>query len=312
MPSGLNTERKSAIGKFAPIGLLAAMCGSAALADTATSTTAAASEPADKWQYTLLNSTPEDELRGMDTDRPNITNTPHTIDAGHLQIETGIFDYTYYRDRYQGANARFDGISAAQFNFRLGVLNNVELNAVVNSFEWLRSSDYLADQSRREGGFGDTVVGGKLNLWGNESGDEVWATALGIQPQFKIPTARQDLGNGHAELSVGVPFLVNLPDGIHLALQSTVGWQRNVENTGDVAAWQNAASIDRVFLRNFDFYVEYWASCTTEHHQESPQTLDVGVTYPLSDNVVLDTGVNVGLNRSSETLEWLAGFSIRL
>ena len=31
----------------------------------------------------------------MDTDRPNITNTPHTIDAGHLQIEAGAADYAY-------------------------------------------------------------------------------------------------------------------------------------------------------------------------------------------------------------------------
>jgi hypothetical protein len=51
---------------------------------------AAASQPPDKWQYNLFNPTPTDLLSGMDSDRPNITNTPHTIDAGHLQIETGV------------------------------------------------------------------------------------------------------------------------------------------------------------------------------------------------------------------------------
>ncbi len=55
--------------------------------------TTAATQPADKGQYTLFNPTPADQLRGMDTDRPNKTNTPHTIDAGHLQIEIGGFDY---------------------------------------------------------------------------------------------------------------------------------------------------------------------------------------------------------------------------
>ena len=34
------------------------------------------SAPFDKSQYDLFNPVPDDALRGMDTDRPNITNTP--------------------------------------------------------------------------------------------------------------------------------------------------------------------------------------------------------------------------------------------
>lgn len=312
MPNLLNAERKSAIWSFAKIALLLTVCSRAALADDPTSTTAASTQPSDKWQYTLFNPVPLDELREMDTDRPNQTNTPHTIDAGHLQIETGAFDYSYYRDQYQGANARIEALALGQFNFRLGILNDLELNAIINSYDFLRISDYVANQSTRQNGFGDTVVGGKLNFWGNDGGDDVWATALGIQPQFKIPTARQELGNGHAELFVGLPFLMNLPMGFHLGLQTTVSWERNLENTGDVTGWQNSASIDRVFFGKFDIYLEYWSLLTTQFHQESQQTLDVGFTYPLNDNVVLDTGANIGLNKASSTLEWLAGVSVRL
>src|SRR5271170_680644 len=144
-------------GKFAL--LMAAVCR-AALADDPTSA------PTDKWQYTLFNPVPTDDLRDMDTDRPNKTNTPHTIDAGHLQIETGAFDYNYYSDHYQGANDRLETLDIGQFNFRLGVLNNLELNAVVNSYDFFRDTNYPSDQSTRQNGFGDTVVGGKLNFWG--------------------------------------------------------------------------------------------------------------------------------------------------
>jgi len=282
------------------------LCARAALAaDPAT-------QPADKWQCTLFNPTPEADEREMETDRPDKTDVPSTIDAGHLQIETGFFDYDDYRDRYKGDNARTETLDLGQFNFRLGVLNDLELRLIVNSYDFFRNTDNNTNQSTRQNGYGDTVVGGKLNFWGNEAGDTVWATAFGIEPQLTLPTARGNLGNDHAELFVGLPFLINLPDGFHLGLQPTIDWQRNSTDTADVTGLQNSASLDRVFFGNFDIYLEYWSQVTTERGQEAQQTLDVGFTYPLNDNVVLDTGLNFGLNRASDTLEWVSGISVRI
>jgi outer membrane putative beta-barrel porin/alpha-amylase len=298
--------------------LILVVSSAAAFADPPTSATSAASaaspatQPADKSQYTLFNPTPEDLLRDMDTDRPNKTNTPHTIDAGHLQIETGLFDDTYNRDRYHADNALSNDLLLGQFNFRLGILNNLELNVILNSYDFSSFKDYVSGDSIRQNGVGDTIVGGKLNFWGNEMGETLWATALGIQPQLKIPTAREQIGNGHAELDVGLPFLMNLPDAFHLGLQTTVGWDRNFNADGDVTGWQNSISVDRVLIDNFDVYVEYWSMVTTEHHQEAQQTLDVGFTYPLNDNMQLDTGVNFGLNHASDSIEVTAGVTVRI
>lgn len=58
-------------------------------------------------------------------------------------------------------------------------------------------------------------------------------------------------------------------------------------------------------------YLEYASDVTTEKHVEAEQTIDVGGTYPLNDNVVLDSGVNFGLNRASDNIEVLAGVSVR-
>jgi hypothetical protein len=240
-----------------------------------------------------------------------VTNTPHTIDAGHLQIEAGVFDYSYYRNRYQAANARSDVFGFGQFNLRLGVLSTLEVNAVIDSAEFVRNTDFILHQSSRQSGLGDTVVGAKLNLWGDQGSDAVWATALAIQPQFKIPTARENIGNGHPELFVSIPFLVNLPADFHLGLQTAVSWERNSANDGEVTGWQNSVSVDRVFADRFDIYLEYATHLTNEHHQETQQTLDVGVTCPLSDNLALDTGVNVGLNHATNNVEWLGGMSVR-
>jgi len=278
-----------------------------ALADESNATAPAA----DKSGYWLFAPVPEAELRGMDTDRPNKTNTPHTIDAGHVQLEAGFFDHVHNRDRYQGADARTDALALGHVNLRVGVLDTLELNAAIDSVDFLWTKDYLAGQSTRQRGIGDIVVGGKLNLWGAEGGDEVWSTALAVQPQWKVPTARQDLGNGHNEFFFGVPFAINLPADFHLGAQTTVSRERNRGNAGDVTGWQNSLSLDRVVVGALDVYVEYWMHLSSERHVEAQHTADIGFTYPLGDNIVLDMGVNLGLNKASNTVEWLAGASVR-
>ncbi len=270
-----------------------------------------AASSSDKSAYDLFDPTPADRLRGMDTDRPNKTNTPHTIDAGHIQVETGIFDYAHNRDRSQGADATTDMLALGRFNIRLGVLDNVEVNVAFDSDDLLWSKDHLAQQSTRQQGFGDIVAGGKVNLWGGEGSDAVWSTALALQPQFKIPTAQGDLGNGHPEFFFGAPFLANLPADFHLGLQTTVSWERNLANTGDVTGWQNSASLDRVLFDTVDVYVEYWSHVSSERHIAAQQTFDVGFIYAVSDNLTVDAGANIGLNKASNTLELLSGFSLR-
>ncbi|HWE01465.1 MAG TPA: transporter [Tepidisphaeraceae bacterium] len=268
-------------------------------------------QPPDKWRYTLFDPTPADQLRGMDTDRPNATNTPHTIDAGHLQLEAGALDYSYYRDRSINDDVRSDDFSFGQFNFRLGLLNNLEVNAVIDAYDLDRSRRYDTRTSARAAGFGDTVVGGKLNFWGDDGGEQVWTTAFAVQAQFKVPTARSNVGNGRFEFSVAFPFLMNLPAGFHLDYQPGVSYQRDSLNGGYVTGMENAVSIDRVVWRNLDVYLEYASDVTTESHVKAVQTLDVGGSYSLSDNVVIDLGVNFGLNNASTTVEMLTGVSVR-
>jgi hypothetical protein len=196
-------------------------------------------------------------------------------------------------------------------NFRLGVLDDLEINAAIDAFDFDRTQDFNSHITTRAHGFGDTVFGAKLNVWGNDGSDATWASALAIQPQLKFPTAADGVGDGHFEFTIAVPFLINLPDGFHLGYQPGLSQQRNLANTGYVTGFQNSVSIDRVLISNLDLYLEYASAVTTEKHTKAVQTLDVGGTYPLNDNLIVDTGVNVGLNNASTNIELLAGISIR-
>lgn len=293
--------------KIPVIGIIAGLICGAAMVAADPSTDATTQPVADKSQYDLFHPVPSNQLRDMDTDRPTVTNTPHTVDSGHLQIEAGFVDYSFYHRN----NFRSDDLAVGEFNFRLGVLNQLELFAAVNAFEIDRDHDYGTGKSAHNNGFGDTQLGGKLNLWGDEMGEQIWATAFAIQPQFKFPTAGHDVGNGKFECAVGFPFLVNLPMGFHLDLQTGISGERSTANTGYVTGWQNAISLDRNLVGKLDVYVEYASDVTTEKHSQPVQTLDVGYVYPLTDNMVLDTGLAFGLNKASDNVEVLAGLSVR-
>src|SRR5687768_12670676 len=66
-------------------------------------------------------------LRELTTDRPDSTESPFTVDAGHVQIEMDFL--TYGRTRLDGA--RTVEWEAAPFNLRWGVSANTELGVFV-------------------------------------------------------------------------------------------------------------------------------------------------------------------------------------
>jgi hypothetical protein len=73
----------------------------------------------DKSEYTLFNPTPSDCMREFDPDRPDVTDSPFTVDAGHIQFETGLFSYALSRADQQGVvTEEFD---IADTNIRLGL-----------------------------------------------------------------------------------------------------------------------------------------------------------------------------------------------
>src|SRR5688572_22582399 len=58
---------------------------------------------ADKSAYTLFNPTPRELMREMSTDRPDVTESSKTVDAGHVQVELSFGDYV--RDEQDGVKS---------------------------------------------------------------------------------------------------------------------------------------------------------------------------------------------------------------
>src|ERR1035437_10086184 len=48
----------------------------------------------DKSAYTLINPTPHNLMRELTPDRPDKTESPYTVDAGHYQLEMSFVEFT--------------------------------------------------------------------------------------------------------------------------------------------------------------------------------------------------------------------------
>jgi hypothetical protein len=59
--------------------------------------TDAAEDLGNKSRYNLFNPTPEKLLRELASDRPDQTEGPTTVDAGHWQFEMDFATFTYNR-----------------------------------------------------------------------------------------------------------------------------------------------------------------------------------------------------------------------
>ena len=77
-------------GRSAMVGMATAWLSCAA----ATALAQDAGPGADKSHYTLFDPTPRALMREMATDRPDVTESPYTVDAGHVQVESSFVEYT--------------------------------------------------------------------------------------------------------------------------------------------------------------------------------------------------------------------------
>src|SRR5207244_9519104 len=111
----------------------------------------------DKSKYSLLNPTPRQLMREMNTDRPDKTESPFTADAGHFQIEADILSYTYDRYNQAHTDTRVETVRLAPMNLKVGLFNDVDLQLVVDTYESVRTHDLTTGMVQRNRGFGDLL-----------------------------------------------------------------------------------------------------------------------------------------------------------
>jgi hypothetical protein len=259
-----------------------------------------ATDGQDKSRYNLLDPTPANLLRELASDRPDKTESPTTVDAGHYQLEMDFATFTL--DRAGGV--RTESWNVAPLNLRIGWLNNLELSLVFDSYLHVKEE---AGTTSTMSGVGDFTTRAKINLWGNDGGQ----TAFAVLPFVKFPTNTDGLGNNSVEGGVIFPLSVKLPWKIDMGGGTGIGFGRNKSGSSYHAEFLNSVTFGHQIIGKLSGYCEFFANVSTERDSDWIGTVDLGLTYALNENVQLDCGCNIGATHAADDFNAFSGLSIR-
>lgn len=281
----------------------AAFATTAALADAVhTAEANPAVMDSNKAHYSLFNPTPKELMREMSTDRPDTTESPITVDAGHCQIEASFLDYN--RDQSQGTKT--DTWTAGAVNLKVGLLDRTDIQFVFDAHTNAKTT--TAGASSTANGISDLTIRLKQNLWGNE-GDT--RTAFGLMPWISAPTGSDDLSADKYQGGMIAPLAFGITKRVAAAimLQADALWN-------DAAAqyyveWTHTATCGFEITDALGMFTEYVGQNDSGTASNYRASANIGLTYALNDNLILDTGVRLGLNEAAEDFGWFAGVSYR-
>ena len=258
--------------------------------------------------YTLFNPTPTALLRDLSTDRPDVTEGPVTVDAGHYQLELSFLDYTRNRD---SDGVRTTTSVIAPFNLRIGLTNRIEFNVIFEPYVISRTrTPGLPTETLR--GQGDLTLRFKINLWGNDGSEPGFGkTAFALIPYVKLPTARTGLGNGRVEGGLILPLSIELPADFGISFMAEGDVVRDAANRRYGFEFVHSVSLGRKLVGPLSAYVEYVGVAPIRTGSTYRSFFSSGLTYGLGKNAQFDLGARFGLNRASDDLALFTGFSIR-
>ena len=213
----------------------------------------------DKSGYNLFHPTPRALMRELSADRPDKTDCPFTVDAGHFQVEMDFANLTCNRPNSARGNVRFTSYEAAPMSLKVGLLNNLDFQFVCAPYRWERTEDRGAGTTERKSGFDGITPRFKLNLVGNDRG----FFALALIPFVKLPVSHAHLGNGSVEGGLGIPFSFDLQDW-DLGFQTTFHFNRNETGRRYHGEFDNSVSIGHPLIGKLSLSAEFFSAVSTQ------------------------------------------------
>lgn len=248
----------------------------------------------------LVADRPVVRLREMTTDRPDTTESPFTVDAGHLQIETTLFGFA--RSPRDPAGMRDDSYEFGTSNLRIGVTPALEVDIIVQPYGIVSPGGGAARQT----GVGSLDLRAKLNFWGNDGG----ATALALLPYVSIPLDRSNgIGPPDIEYGLLIPLNVTLGGPFSLGLNAGVNVRRDDAALPYRGYGIGTASLAVSWTDDLGSYFE--ATVEVGGGAPASTSLNTGITWQAGDNLQFDAGTQFGVSGNAPVFAPFIGVSAR-
>ena len=245
----------------------------------------------------LFNPKPKNELRDLAADRPDNTETPITVDPGHIQLE--ISGVAYSRD--ERGNTADKSTTWLETNLKFGLVESADLQIVFATYA-REEAEVKGAGTSDQSGFGDVEVRLKWNVLGNDGGRNAFA----LFPFVKIPTGA-GLSNEEWEGGIILPCARDLREGVGF------GAQAEFDLAYDDGKGEHRLDFLHTVVFGLDLneragiFGEYLGVASSDYEAYASG----GATYGVSENLQLDFGALIGLNDAAADFSIFPGVTFR-
>lgn len=244
----------------------------------------------------------ETKLRDFCGDRPGIGTPACTVDAGHLQVELGLGDWTLDKQ----PDSRTDTIVTGDVSLRYGVGDTTELRLGWTAYGHVRDRDRASGAVDRTAGIGDVTVGVKQNLSRPDGG----GFSLAVLPFATLPSGHDGVGLGDWGAGLIVPVSYQLSDAITLGLTPEIDAAVDGDGSGRHLAYSNVLGLQAKLGEKASVTAELQAIRDRDPADHATLAFaGLSFTYQPSKQTQLDVGANAGLNRNAPDVELYFGIS---
>lgn len=248
---------------------------------------AANAQSNDNKTYSILHPVPKNKMREMETDRPDVTESPYTVDAGHIQYETDLLRVEHEKS----ASTEDRRVFVNNGNLKIGLFEKTALQVSLETFIWQKEK--AEDGIMRSKGRGDVTIRIKQNLLGVDKG----SFALAILPYLRLPTAKYT-DDSKYEGGVIIPMSYKLPGEWKLGTQLEADRENDQETNTMHTDLIQSLTISHEVLKNLDGIAEtYYRYDFNAHHWTN--FLNASAQYKVSRDFMIDAGMNYGIQKDA-------------
>ncbi|TSD65044.1 transporter [Inquilinus sp. KBS0705] len=250
-------------------------------------------------KYNLFSPVPRDKMKDMETDRPDVTESAYTVEAGHFQVESDLVKQV--RNKADGLKSMQSIFNLA--NFKLGLTEKTDIQLVIPTHVRNTTRHAITNELIDESaGFDDITLRVKYNIWGSGGGK----SALAVLPFVSLPTS--SFASNGVQGGVTFPFALELNEKTSFGAQTTISFVKE-DNNKYYTDMLYSFTFGRSLFKKLDGFVE-GVSTYSPYAKKTDFYANGGLIFSATNNLNIDAGVNIGLNTGADKIFFL-GFSFR-
>ncbi|UWX61254.1 transporter [Chryseobacterium oranimense] len=249
--------------------------------------------------YSLFNPVPRELMREMETDRPDVTESPYTVDAGHVQFETDLVRLIHEKSDMQ----KISTLLINQANLKIGITSNTAIQVGFQTYGRQKEKELDSNSEAVNKGIGDITLRIKQNLIGNNHG----AFALAVLPYVKFPTSEYE--ESRYEYGLIVPMSYKLPGEWKLGLQVEVDKLKDTDQPSMHTEFLQTLTISHPLSKGIDWIAETYYTYDFKAHELS-NFINAAIQMEVVKDLKLDIGINYGIQQTAAK-HYFVGLSYR-